>query len=119
MAKKDFSTPRFVAELEVPHPERVDAALARAREAVASVPDDAMPQVSIRVDDLHNLIDHIELLKAEFRSAQRIVLEDVCATIEWFATTKATQTWQDCIELIRSNMPPGPEDEPSVSALRS
>ncbi|WP_175776626.1 hypothetical protein [Burkholderia anthina] len=111
MAKTDFSTLRFVAEPDVPHPERVDAALARARKAVASIPDDAMPRVSIRVDDLQNLIDHVELLQAEFKDAQRVLLEDVCETIEWFAATKATQTWQDCVDLIRSNMPPGPEDE--------
>lgn len=113
MAKKVLSTRRFVAEPDVPHPERVEAALSRAREAVASVPDDAMPRVSIRVDDLQNLVDHVELLQAELNDAQRVVLEDVCATIEWFAATKATQTWQDCVELIRSNMPPGPEDESS------
>jgi hypothetical protein len=58
------------------------------------------------------LLDHIEMLTAEFEQAQRCVLEQVCETIEFIGDRGAGLGWQSLVAMIRQNLPPRPEDRP-------
>lgn len=113
MAKINLDKPYFVAAPDpVPHPERIDAALARTRQRVAGVREARLPRISIRLDDLQTLLDHIESLTAEFEQAQRCVLEEALETIEFIAsmTAQSPEIWRTCAEVLRQNLPPRPED---------
>lgn len=113
MAKPNYAREYYSADPDtVAHPERLEAALERVHQAVRDVRHDQMPRVSIRLDDLQQLLDHIEALTAEFELAQRCVLEQVCETIEFIGERGAGLGWQSLVAMIRENLPPRPEDRP-------
>jgi hypothetical protein len=97
----------------------VDAAIVRAQSSVLKN-ENSMRRVSVRVDDLQTLLDHIETLKADIFDAQKAALEDACDTIEFVASITKNCTWRKCVTLIRAGIEvaEGQKDTPAKHKAR-